>query len=285
MALKQKCLRSSGIAEELDANLGFQLVEQFPSEKLPVLGEVIGHILHLIHVHDKYYSYDKAIDTCAQNLHAHWTERNVYPTYLKDVKRRLKREVDEFRKLKRTAANKRTESWKSKVRELVARGKQLFDIFCEDSTRREELEKQYGVPMKQTEWDYLASMRNDRKGRCTSSVDKQWHLEQDVALAKAKKRKERQNMNSNTVTDDDDIDTDDGQFSETSAGDEDEQQQQSYLSEEDEPANSSSNNKRRFVDLQKVTASLSPVKTRRSARDKKKPKHSKLNSMYVFQRS
>ena len=99
MASKQKRLRSSALVEEKDANLGFKRLEHFPSDKLPTLGEVIGHILHLIDKHHQ-LSYENVIQMCGEALHKHWTTRNVYPTYLK---RRLKKEIDEFRKLKRTA--------------------------------------------------------------------------------------------------------------------------------------------------------------------------------------
>ena len=197
MASKQKCLRSTGIAEELDANIGFALLERFPSEQLPVLGEVIGHILQLIDNHQS-NSYEDAIHKCAETLEKYWTNRNIYLTYLQDIKRKLKKEVDEFRKLKRTAENKRSDSRKPKVKTFVERWKQLFDIFCENDKRRKQLETDHGVTMQQLEWDYLASMRSDRKGRCTS-VDTQWQTEQE-SVSKRKKRDERQNMNSTMVS-------------------------------------------------------------------------------------
>ena len=149
-------------------------------------------------------------------------------------------------------------------KELLQRGKQLFDVFCEDDTRREELEKYHGVPMQQLDRDYLMSMRIDRKGRCTN-VDKQWHIQLDKSVSKKKKREERQNMNSTTVFSTQIDDTDDDQFSETSSvEDRDEQSQGSVSSNEEEPT-SSSNKKRRFVKLQNLTAPFSPVKTRHSS--------------------
>ena len=91
MTSKQRHLCSFRYAEEQDANLGITKLEMSPADKLPVLGEVFDFILNLIEKESKYFSYVSAIKNVAKDLFIHWVCHNVFPTYVKYAKRRLKR--------------------------------------------------------------------------------------------------------------------------------------------------------------------------------------------------
>ena len=50
----------------------------------------------------------------------------------------------------------------------------LFDVFCDDSERRKNLEKYHDVRMTECEWKFLTDQRTDRKMYCEGYVDKKW---------------------------------------------------------------------------------------------------------------
>ena len=101
MSEKKKNLRSSSSAEEVDPDYGVKIISKLPHEKLPTLGEIIGYILYLVREESK--SYTDAQKICCDSVSNLWIAHNVYPTYYMDVKRRLKREVENFRNLGKTS--------------------------------------------------------------------------------------------------------------------------------------------------------------------------------------
>ena len=84
---------------------------------------------------------------------------------------------------------------KAQVDKFLSKSKQLFVVFCKDKNCLGELERKYGVPMKLEDWDYLKSIKSNRKAHCTSA-DVQWHLDQEIAAGKAVKWKEQKAINS-----------------------------------------------------------------------------------------
>ena len=128
------------------------------------------------------------------------------------------------------------------MKDLIDRAEKLFDVFCEDKERREGLETQHGVPMHKLEFDYLESMRSDRKERCTT-VDKKWHTEQENASSKIKRREERQNMNSTTVSYGQIDDANEDNLSEIFSDDDDDNVQ-SHMESDDK---TSSSNKKKTI--------------------------------------
>ena len=76
-AEEKRGLRSkTSNSDELDKNLGFQLVNKFPSEKLPTKAQVIGHVTHLLGTGWN-TSYERAIHMCGESLREHWIRRNI----------------------------------------------------------------------------------------------------------------------------------------------------------------------------------------------------------------
>ena len=54
------------------------------------------------------------------------------------------------------------------------RALELFDIFCENATVRNRLEKRHGVKMAEMEWIFLEDQRSSRKLYCADFVDRRW---------------------------------------------------------------------------------------------------------------
>lgn len=176
-----KALRSKGrLAEDLFE--AYPKTDSFPKEKLPTHSEVIGLVRNLAEIDNN--GFDAAIGEVSSILHEHWVSRNIYPVTKKVIRNKIKKEVTEFRYITRTDPRKRGETWLSRSHDFIEKRNILFDIFCESELQRHKLEQEYGIPMLPEDYQYLESMRSDRKAKCELCVDAKWHHQ-------VKKQKER----------------------------------------------------------------------------------------------
>lgn len=148
------------------------LANEFQPTKLPLLKDVLARV-YTIYDDEKskgrdgtsqFTSYEDAIQLVSDEVRNHWIQRNVYPVSKKHVKTKLKARFSEYKTLKNTGAAKRKQpSYIKKCSTLNIEMEKLFDIFCEDKTQRQYLETSYGEQMKDEDFKFLESMRNDRR--------------------------------------------------------------------------------------------------------------------------
>ena len=172
VAKNPKCTRSGGSITDLEKE--YPVITHFDKYKLPTHKEVLGLVRKL----NELKTYDQTISEVSNSLWNHWTDRNIYPISLKSVKKRVKKEVDEYRNLKNKTSSGRTQVWKDKAKCFIQKKDKLFDIFCEDTDVRKKLEKHHMIPMQEEDFKYLESMRTDRKAICELKTDKKWHEEE-----------------------------------------------------------------------------------------------------------
>ena len=189
-----KSLRSKGEVEDLLAI--FPLCEKFEKEKLPSNKEVVG----LVRKYSETLSFEKSIAEVSSTLYDHWISRNVYPITVPGIKKKLSKEIDEFRYITRTDTSKRGKKWKDRYENFSARRNKLFDIFCENKEQRKKMEDRYSIPMLKEDFDFLESMRGDRKGRCETKTDIKWHKEAERKRASRERYQKRQSAVSETVS-------------------------------------------------------------------------------------
>ena len=89
----------------------------------------------------------------------------MYPQTILTVKKKVAKVVEIFQNLKNTPDYKRKQGWINKAKEFNNNKEKLFAIFCED-------------------FQYLISMRIDRKAKCESKIDKVWHDKENKRLEK-----------------------------------------------------------------------------------------------------
>lgn len=176
MASSSKKLRSKGKLEDSDLFEAFPKVEAFHKDKLPLFKEVIGLVRYLA----EETTFDDAISAVTSRLHDHWVSRNIYPVTWQMIKKKLAREMTEFRYITRTHSSKRGETWERRYQEFKTKQNTLFDVFCENDIQRQTLEEKYGIPMLDEDYQYLQSMRTDRIGKCESRIDSQWHRHEEM---------------------------------------------------------------------------------------------------------
>lgn len=118
-----------------------ELTEIYPmcKYKLPTYKEVIGVVRH----ENQSSPFQKAISDVSTTLFNHWISRNVYPYTVVGIKKKLAKEVDEFRYITKTAPSKRGKTWQSRYQAFSNKANKLFDVFCENKEQREKLEEEY----------------------------------------------------------------------------------------------------------------------------------------------
>ena len=191
-------LRSAESIYDVDVYELCPEIQNFNKHKLPTIKEVIGLVRHRQSV-SKVGSYDTALRQVAEELRIHWISHNVYPITKKSVVTRLQKTFNCFRKLSRTDISKRKDTWLEDYEDFKATAGKLFDIFNEDESQRKKLEDQYGVPMMDDEYDYLQSMRSDRKAECRGK-DSKWHRDEEKNKSQRQDYINKQNSSFQTVT-------------------------------------------------------------------------------------
>ena len=179
MARSDISTRSAG-SFTIDLEREYPMIDNFDKYKLPTNKEVLG----LVRKKNKKKTYDKSIHEVSTIIWKHWTERNIYPISLTSIKKKMHKEVDDYKYLKHKVQKNTTKVWREKAEDFLQRKDKLFDIFCEDKVVREKHEKKNMIPMLDQDFSYLESMRTDRKGICELKTDKEWH-------EKEKKKKEK----------------------------------------------------------------------------------------------
>lgn len=189
-----KSLRSSSKISKVNYQMvldDLPTITNFQNTKLPLLKEVVAVVYH-VQENDS-VSFDDAIKKVRCSLIEHWKQRNIYTKSDQAVFKSLKKYVDLYRKYSRKDAIRLLRNGKEtddciKFNEDLNK---LFDIFCEDSTRRKRLETESGVPMLKEDFAYLESMRTCRTAIC-ANVDVTWHKEQNLKQIRAEKQRRNQ---------------------------------------------------------------------------------------------
>ena len=187
-------LRSEGEVEDFnDLNDLYSPISKFNREKLPTYQEVLRLVNSYV---NEGWSYDKAITQVSEAILEHWISRNVYPMTVQAIRKKLKKDVEEFRVIARTPKNKRKKSWLNRYRVLIAKKNKLYDVFCKDLSQRKKLESKYEIPMLEEDFKFLESMRTDRKAVCVSKVDIEWHQKEKEIQGKIECYIKRQSCSS-----------------------------------------------------------------------------------------
>ena len=179
MDVGAKSTRSAG-SIMIDLATEYPLIDNFDKHKLPNYKEIIGMVMRL----NQIKTYNDSIKDVSNIVWKHWTDRNVYPKTIKTVKKKVSEVVKKYQKIKNTHENKRTQRWRDKAKDFIRNKEKLFDIFCEDRVSLGKLEKLYKIPMQDEDFQYLESMRTDRKAKCESRTDKVWHDKEKKRLEK-----------------------------------------------------------------------------------------------------
>ena len=179
MDVGTKATRSGG-SIMIDLETEYPLIDNFDKHKLPTYKDIVGMIRKL----NLKKTYDDCTNDVANIVWKHWTDRNVYPQTILTVKKKVAKVVEIFQNLKNTPDYKRKQGWINKAKEFNNNKEKLFDIFCKDNVARGKLEKLNKIPMQEEDFQYLKSMRTDRKAKCESKTDKVWHDKENKRLEK-----------------------------------------------------------------------------------------------------
>ena len=162
----------SGGSIAINFEIEYPAIDQLDKLKLPTNKEIIGMVKKFKNSN----TWEESIDKVTHILQKHWIDRNVYPFAVKNIKARVSKEVNLYKDLKKKQAGRSTtENWKEKASKFIEKKDKLFDIYCEDAVARKKQEEKHGIPMQPDDFQYLESMRTDRKVICESKVDKEWH--------------------------------------------------------------------------------------------------------------
>ena len=167
-----KSTRSGG-SIVIDLETEYPGIDNFDKQKLPAHKEIVGMAKKL----NENKTWENSIKEVSNKVWNHWIERNVYPISFLSVKKRVQKEVETYKDLrkKHSIGRSNTQSWKDKANRFIQKKNKLFDIFCEDRDVRKKQEEKYKILMQPEDFQYLESMRTDRKGICESKTDKEWH--------------------------------------------------------------------------------------------------------------
>ena len=149
----------------------------FPHGKLPTKKEILEYMLYLLRpkkAGQNQRSKDEAAGSLAEILQEHWLFCNIYAMTRRSVKLKILDLYSNFITLTQTRKNRRNEIFLGKVEEFNKDANKLFDIFCVDTTARENLEKIFGVKMTEEEWRFYNDQKSERKMYCEDFVDKKW---------------------------------------------------------------------------------------------------------------
>lgn len=122
----------------------------------------------------------------ASALKDHWLFCNVYTIREQYIANKIEALYTRFLTNLNRPQSKRSEKWKKDMEEYNRDMEKLFDIFCENKLARESQEKIFGVKMGDEEWQFLHSMRNDRKSYCEDQVDRKWERTMEKKNAREK---------------------------------------------------------------------------------------------------
>ena len=149
----------------------------FPNGVLPCKKTIIENMLYLMRPNragQAQRSKEHAAVVLSELLHEHWVFCNIYTTRLRHIQTKILKLYADFILLLQTRKNRLNTNYEKKVADFNTQCQHIFDVFCEDSNRRKNLENEYGVKMSQQEWDFLEDQRNDRLMYCEQFVDRKW---------------------------------------------------------------------------------------------------------------
>ena len=177
-----KYTRSGGLII-IDFETEYPAIDKFDKQKLPTNKEIIGLAKKL----NETKTWDNSIHEVSNIVMNHWIERNVYPITIKTVKKRVRKEVETYLDLKKQIGRSKSKGWQMKAKSFTQNKDKFFDIFCENSEARGNLKKIYQIPMLLEDFQYLESMRTDRKMLCESSIDKECHEKEKMKQKRREK--------------------------------------------------------------------------------------------------
>ena len=162
--------------------------------------EVIGLVKHFVDEDGPNVSYQESTSKVAKILHDHWLSRNVYPITEMGILKRLKKQVEIYRKLARQNVKTRGPKWMNECKTFKESSEKLFDVFCTNDSHRKDLEKTHKIPMLKEDFEFLESTKGDRKMCCEKNVDSEYHDQQDANEEQYRLRVEQQNTTFDAVS-------------------------------------------------------------------------------------
>ena len=143
-------------------------VEQagFPNGILPTNRDVVQNMMYLMRpgrAGQSQRSKAGAAHILSAVLMDHWIFCNVYTVSDKIVKKKILNLYNTFQSIVQTRQSRRNQTYEENVKIFNASGEHLFDIYCEYTKVRENLEEIHGVKMSQSEIDFCNNMRGQRK--------------------------------------------------------------------------------------------------------------------------
>ena len=153
--------------EVLHSGTVFTSRQEFESGLLTTKKSVIERTLH-----EDNFLKKSAAAKIAKELIELWNWCNVYTKHYKTVAETIFEMMNNFSKLCRYPKKKRKDqSYTSKEADFLEDIDCLFDIVCQDESRRRALEKKHGVKMTEKEFSFYKDQKSTRKQKCIPVVE------------------------------------------------------------------------------------------------------------------
>jgi len=149
----------------------------FPNGVLPVKRVIIENMIYLMRPQragQSQRSKNDAAFLLSEMLQDHWIFCNIYTIAVRHIKAKIIQLYNDFTNLVQTRKNRRNERYNNRVRDFNASAVKLFDIFCEDESKRKKLEELHDVKTTSVEYEFLEDQRTKRVMFCDDFVDKKW---------------------------------------------------------------------------------------------------------------
>ena len=184
--------------EEIDPDEAFPLIENLPKKKLPLVKDVIGLIRYRKKALKGSKTEKEIITKVSEEVRWHWIHHNVYPLARTQVRRNVEKLFQDYVNVLKSRTVYQKEAWEDRFRRISCNRNNLFDIFCEDAKIRAKQEKEQGIKMLKSDYEFLDAMRTHRKAE--SVPDSGWIKKKKAAAENEEKKRKRQFSDTQYVT-------------------------------------------------------------------------------------
>jgi len=146
----------------------FKSIKEFAKGKLPTIKNVLCRMLN----EEKFLKREGATKV-ATELRDLWIWCNVYPISEQRIIDKICNLMKEFSAIDRYPKQKRKDTFMKKEEEFISKIDKIFDIFCNDLSKRRDLEKFYKLQMTEEDYKFYDDQKSQRLSVC---LDKQESL-------------------------------------------------------------------------------------------------------------
>ena len=145
--------------------------------KLPLTNDVIGVMRGLqgLKVAEKHPMVADSAKTVATMIYSKYHHDTVYCISFKDIKVKVEKDWETFRKGKKRILEGRTSGNEvNKYLKLAKEAGKLYDVDAKTEARKKKCYEEWGIKMSDNDKSYLLDQKNDRLKECDNGIDPVW---------------------------------------------------------------------------------------------------------------